>query len=58
VYRLDAVDHCLLQHLRNGLSLADATAAAAADATALGRLLGWAFGEGLVVQVVSPSVPA
>ena len=58
VYRLDPADHRLLQHLRDGLSLESATAAAAADAETLGRLLGWAFGEGLVVQVVSPSVPA
>ena len=58
VYRLDPADHRLLQHLCEGMSLGVATAAAGADAEALGRLLGWAFGEGLVVQVVSPSAPA
>ena len=58
VYRLDPADHRLLQHLCDGLSLESATAAAAADAETLARLLGWAFGEGLVVQVVSPSAPA
>jgi hypothetical protein len=58
VYRLDPADHRLLQHLGDGLSLESATAAAAADAETLARILGWAFGEGLVVQVVSPSAPA
>jgi hypothetical protein len=58
VYRLDPVDHHLLQHLCDGLPLAGAIAAAATDAETLGRLLGWAFGEGLVVQIVSPSAPA
>ncbi len=58
VYRLDPDDYRLLQHLCDGRSFADATAAASADATTLGRLLGWVFGEGLVVQVVSPSAPA
>jgi hypothetical protein len=59
VYRLDAADHRLLQHLHAGMSLGDATEAAAADAETLdrllGRLLGWAFGAGLVVQVVKGS---
>ena len=58
VYRLDPAEHRLLQHLYDGLSLERATAASATDAATLGRLLGWAFGEGLVVQVVSPSAPA
>ena len=58
VYRLDPAEHRLLQHLYDGLSLERATAAASTDAETLGRLLGWAFGEGLVVQVVSPSAPA
>jgi Putative DNA-binding domain len=58
VYRLDPVDHRLLQHLCDGLSLAGAIAAASTEADSLGRLLGWALGEGLVVQVVSPSAPA
>ena len=55
VYRLEAAEHRLLQHLCAGMSLGDAGAAAALDAETLGRLLGrllgWAFGEGLVVQV-------
>jgi len=59
VYRLEAADHRLLQHLCAGMSLSDATAAAASDAETLGRLLErllrWAFGEGLVVQVVKAS---
>jgi hypothetical protein len=58
VYRLDHADHRLLRHLCDGLSLESAVAAAAVDAGTLARLLGWAFGEGLVVQVVSPSAPA
>lgn len=58
VYRLDPADHRLLRHLCDGLALEAATTAAATDAGTLGRLLGWAFGEGLVVQVVSPSAPA
>jgi hypothetical protein len=53
VYRLEAPDHRLLRHLHAGLPLEAATAAAATDATTLGRLLGWAFGEGLVVRVVN-----
>ena len=52
VYRLDEPDHRLLQHLLAGMSLEAATETAAADAPTLGRLLGWAFGEGLVVRVV------
>jgi hypothetical protein len=52
VYRLDEPDHRLLQRLCEGMSLGDATAAAATDAEALARLLGWAFGEGLIAQVV------
>ncbi|MBK7903191.1 MAG: putative DNA-binding domain-containing protein [Proteobacteria bacterium] len=56
VYRLEAGDHRMLQHLCAGMSLGDAAEAAATDAATLGellgRLLGWAFGEGLVVQVV------
>jgi hypothetical protein len=55
VYRLDQADHRLLQLLCEGMSLEAATATAGADAEALGRLLDWLFGEGLVVQVVSPS---
>jgi hypothetical protein len=59
VYRLEAADHRLLQHLYAGMSLGDATAAAASDAGTLdrllSRLLGWAFREGLVVQVVKAS---
>ena len=55
VYRLDEPDHRLLQHLCAGLSLASATEAAATDAATLGRLLHWSFGEGLVVQVVTPT---
>ena len=59
VYRLEAADHRLLQHLHTGMSLGDATAAAVTDAERpdrlLSRLLGWAFGEGLVVQVVKAS---
>ena len=55
VYRLEAAEHRLLQHLCAGMSLGDAGAAAAWDAETLGRLLGrllgWAFGAGLVVQV-------
>jgi len=58
VYRLDQADHRLVQHLCEGMSLAEATDAAAANPDALGPLLGWLFGEGLVVQVVSPSAPA
>ena len=58
VYRLDPADHRLLQHLYDGLSLESASAAAAADAETLARMLGWAFGEGLVTQIVSPSAPA
>jgi hypothetical protein len=57
VYRLDEPDHRLLQHLCAGMSLAAASEHAATEAATLGRLLGWAFGEGLVVQVVSPSAP-
>jgi hypothetical protein len=57
VYRLDEPDHRLLQHLCAGMSLEAASETAATDAATLGRLLGWAFGEGLVVQVVSPSAP-
>jgi hypothetical protein len=53
VYRLDAADHRLLQLLCAGMSLGAATEAATKDAEALARLLGWAFGEGLVVQVVT-----
>lgn len=52
VYRLEAADHRLLQLLCEGMSLGAATAAATTDAESLARLLGWAFGEGLVVQVV------
>jgi hypothetical protein len=37
------------------MSLGDATDAAASDAETLGRLLGWAFVEGLVVQVIKTS---
>ena len=59
VYRLEAADHRLLQHLYAGMSLRDATDAAALEAGTLdqllGRLLGWAFGAGLVVQVVEAS---
>ena len=59
VYRLETADHRLLQHLYTGMSLGDATAAAGTDAETpdrlLSRLLGWAFGEGLVVQVVKAS---
>jgi hypothetical protein len=59
VYRLDPAVHRLLQHLHAGISLGEATAAAVTDAAApdrlLSRLLGWAFGEGLVVQVVKVS---
>ena len=55
VYRLEAAEHRLLQHLCAGMSLGDAGAGAAWDAETLGRLLGrllgWAFGAGLVVQV-------
>jgi Putative DNA-binding domain len=53
VYRLAAPDHRLLQHLHAGLPLAAAIAAAATDAATLSQLLGWAFGEGLVVRVVN-----
>lgn len=52
VYRLDAPDHRLLQLLCEGMSLGAATAGATTDAATLARLLGWAFGEGFVVQVV------
>jgi hypothetical protein len=52
VYRLDEPDHRLLQLLCDGMSLGAATAAATTDAETLARLLRWAFGEGLVVQVV------
>ena len=59
VCRLEAADHRMLQHLAEGKSLGDATDACASDAETLGRLLGrllgWAFGEGLVVQVVKAS---
>jgi len=59
VYRLETADHRLLQHLHTGMSLGEATAAAVTDAETpdrlLSRLLGWAFGEGLVVQVVKVS---
>jgi hypothetical protein len=58
VYRLDHADHRLLQLLCAGMSLDAATTTAGADTEALARLLGWLFGEGLVVQVVSPSAPA
>jgi hypothetical protein len=47
-----------VQNLRDGMSLAEATDAAAVNPGALSPLLGWLFGEGLVVQVVSPSAPA
>lgn len=59
VYRLDPADHRLLQHLCAGMSLADATKSVVTDPETQGRLLsqllGWAFGEGLVVQVVKAS---
>ena len=59
VYRLEAADHRLLQYLCAGLSLGAAADAAVANAGTLGRvlerLLAWAFGEGLVVQVVKAS---
>jgi len=59
VYRLEAADYRLLQHLHAGMSLGDATEAAASAAGTLdrllSRLLGWAFGAGLVVQVVRAS---
>jgi hypothetical protein len=55
IYRLEPADHRLLQHLHTGMSLGDATEAIASDAETPGRLLGWAFGEGLVVQVVKAS---
>ncbi len=58
VYRLGLTEHRLLQHLHEGLSFERARAAASTDAETLGRLLGWACSEGLVVQVVSPSAPA
>jgi hypothetical protein len=54
VYQLDAAGHRLLRNLQAGMSLGDATEAAASDAATLGRLLGWAFGEELVVQVDKP----
>lgn len=53
VYRLDQPDYRLLELLCTGMPLGPATEAAATDAATLGRLLGWAFGEGLVVRVVS-----
>jgi hypothetical protein len=55
VYRLDAADHRLLQHLHTGMSLGEATAAAVTDTATPDRFLGWAFGAGLVVQVVKAS---
>jgi hypothetical protein len=57
VYRLDAAEYTLLEQLQAGSSFAAALAAADADAEVLGRLLAWAFGEGLVAGL-SPSVPA
>jgi hypothetical protein len=57
VYRVDAVDFRLVELLARGETLGAAHDAAGADATALGRALGWAFAENLVAGVVSPSVP-
>ncbi len=52
VYRLEPADYRLMQNLCAGVSLQDASVATVAGADALARLLRWAFGEGLVVQVV------
>jgi hypothetical protein len=58
VYRIDAVDFLVIERLARGETLGAALDAAGADATVLGRVLGWAFGENLVTGLVSPSVPA
>jgi hypothetical protein len=63
VYRLEAEDYRLLAVMCTGAALAEATAQAGARAEALARVLGWAFGAGLVVAVKavdgpSPSAPA
>jgi hypothetical protein len=57
VYRVEAEAYALLARLQDGMSFADAVAGSDATPDALARLLGWAFGEGLVVGV-SPSAPA
>ena len=54
VYRADASDFALLTHLQRGESLAGTVASAGADASALARVLGWAFAERLVTSL-SPS---
>jgi hypothetical protein len=58
VFRIDESDHVLLERLAAGDTLAEAIELAHADAEALGRVLGWAFGERLVAGVISPSAPA
>jgi hypothetical protein len=57
VYRLEAAHAGLLAALAGGAALGSAVELAGVDAAALAALLGWAFGEQLVVEV-SPSVPA
>jgi uncharacterized protein len=58
VYRLDDVEYRLLQRLQLGDTLAAALAAAATEPDVLARVLAWAFGEQLVVDIVSPSARA
>lgn len=58
VYRIDAVDFRVLERLASSETLGAALDAVGADAAALRRVLGWAFGESLVADVVSPSAPA
>lgn len=57
VYRLDAEHYAALARLAGGAPLAEAAATAASGPDALARVLGWAFGAGLVVAV-SPCGPA
>ena len=57
VYRLDADDYRVLAALCAGAALAEATAEAGASAEALARVLGWAFGAGLVVALKGADRP-
>lgn len=57
VYRLEAGQARLLEALAGGAALGRAVELAGVDASTLAALLGWAFGEQLIVDV-SPSVQA
>jgi hypothetical protein len=58
VYRLEAEDYRVLAALSAGATLAEATAQSDASPEALARVLGWAFGAGLVVAVKAVDRPS